>query len=71
MTYRDFDMDEFSIVAGGCGRSNSVSISSPHEQAFVLSLLPGYLLKGDVWIGLRREDNGAFKWINEEPLRCL
>ncbi|XP_065844714.1 C-type mannose receptor 2-like [Oscarella lobularis] len=64
-------MDEFSIVAGGCGRSNSVSISSPHEQAFVLSLLPGYLLKGDVWIGLRREDNGAFKWINEEPLRYV
>ena len=50
---------------------NSVSISSPHEQAFVFSLLVDKQRGEDVWIGLKRGDDGAFKWINEEPLRCL
>ena len=56
----------------GCGPLNSASISSPHEQSFVFSLLVDYRgWSKDFWIGLRREDDGAFKWINEEPLRCL
>ncbi|XP_065844331.1 uncharacterized protein [Oscarella lobularis] len=55
----------------GCGPINSASISSPHEQAFVFSLLVDYPWGEDVWIGLRREDDGAFKWINEEPLRYV
>ena len=59
------------LEEAGCGPTNSASISSPHEQAFVLSLLPGYQFGEDVWIGLTRDDDGAFKWINEEPLRCL
>ena len=59
---------ELGINAGGCGRTNSASINSPHEQAFVMSLLAD---ESDVFIGLRREDDDAFKWMNGEPLRCL
>ena len=61
-------MDELGWEEGGCGSSNSASITSPHEQAFVVSLLAGR--KPDVWIGLRRKDNEAFEWINGDPLRC-
>ena len=57
------------IESGGCGPVNSVSISSPHEQAFVLSLLAD--IKEDVWIGLKRKDGEAFGWRNKEPLRFL
>ena len=64
-------MDETGFEEGFCGPTNSASISSPHEQAFVFSLLSDYPWEKDVWIGLRREDYGAFEWINEEPLRCL
>ena len=46
---------------------NSVSINSPHEQAFVLSLLPDIM--DDVFIGLERDDDGVFRWTNGEPLR--
>ena len=54
---------------GGCGSVNSVSISSPHEQAFVLSLLAD--ITDDVWIGLMRGRDEVFKWRNQEPLRFL
>ncbi|XP_065844363.1 uncharacterized protein [Oscarella lobularis] len=59
---------ELGINAGGCGRTNSASINSPHEQAFVMSLLAD---ESDVFIGLRREDDDAFKWMNGEPLRYV
>ena len=61
-------MDSLGLTIGGCGASNSASITSPHEQAFVLSFLADQ--KSDVWIGLRRKDRKAFKWINGDPLRC-
>ncbi|XP_065844670.1 uncharacterized protein [Oscarella lobularis] len=64
-------MDETGFEEGFCGPTNSASISSPHEQAFVFSLLSDYPWEKDVWIGLRREDYGAFEWINEEPLRYV
>ncbi|XP_065844505.1 uncharacterized protein [Oscarella lobularis] len=62
-------MDDVFLGDGGCGASNSASITSPHEQAFVLSLLAS--LKTDVWIGLRRKENEAFEWINGDPLRYV
>ena len=68
MYWNMYDQD---LEEAGCGPINSASISSPHEQAFVFSLLVDYSWGEDVWVGLRREDDGAFKWINEEPLRCL
>ena len=60
-------MDEFGRDRSGCGPSNSASITSPHEQAFILSLLADQ--RNDVWIGLRRIDE-TFEWINKDPLRC-
>ena len=52
-----------------CGPFNSASIDSPHEHAFVLSLLSPS--KNDIWIGVGRTMYDAFKWINGNPLRCL
>ena len=54
-----------SMRVGGCDPMNRVSINSPHEQAFVLSLLAG--VRDDVFIGLERDDD--VRWTNGEPLR--
>ena len=73
LSHNYWRMDEYGALLEplGCGEMNSVSISSPHEQSFVFSLLLDYQWEREVWIGLKREDDGAFMWINEEPLRCL
>ena len=60
----DFDDTEWDK---GCSSKSLVSINSPHEQAFVLSLLAGK--DSDVWIGLtRRRNTDEFRWFNGDPM---
>ena len=60
-------VQRMNMRAGGCGPVNSVTINSLHEQAFVLSLLAD--IRGDVSIGLKRQAEEVFQWLNGEPLR--
>ncbi|XP_065840565.1 C-type mannose receptor 2-like isoform X3 [Oscarella lobularis] len=66
-----FLFDRWDLVERHCGRS-LLSISSPYEHAFVMSLLAEVESKGesigeDVWIGLERGSNDEYKWINDDP----
>ncbi|XP_065844501.1 uncharacterized protein [Oscarella lobularis] len=62
-------VQRMNMRAGGCGPVNSVTINSLHEQAFVLSLLAD--IRGDVSIGLKRQAEEVFQWLNGEPLRYV
>ena len=63
LTFADTEWDK------GCSSKSLVSISSPHEQAFVLSLLPDE--DANFWIGLKRKNADGFHWVNGDQITCV
>jgi hypothetical protein len=43
-----------------------IAINDAQEQAFIVSTFE--LVNGDAWIGLERDGNGDWAWMNGEPL---
>ena len=62
----------WSIPYQYCGLGR-LSITSRHEQAFVLAIvafIQTYMsVSEDVWIGLHQENENGFEWLNEDALR--
>ncbi|XP_065842985.1 uncharacterized protein [Oscarella lobularis] len=70
---RDFGDIRWDLDRRRCGRG-LLSISSSHEHAFALALLADFddknefTVEEDVWIGLQREADTSFTWINGDNI---